>query len=155
VKLRDAAQQALSLLKRLSMLNPEPHAVSTVAALEDALAQPEPRNQCAETCERARLCAVCSIGLEEAGRPAAGWDDPSVQLVYRMLCDCEEPPPGMHWEGWMARRIVAELAAGQLTSEEIRTLAARHLDESVAEQSSPNGIKAFARAIEQAQGEAR
>jgi hypothetical protein len=31
-----------------------------------ALAQPEPRNQCGETCERAKLCAVCARGLEQA-----------------------------------------------------------------------------------------
>jgi hypothetical protein len=30
-----------------------------------ALAQQEPRNQCGETCERAKLCAVCARGLEQ------------------------------------------------------------------------------------------
>jgi hypothetical protein len=32
---------------------------------EAALAQQEPRNQCGETCERAKLCAVCARGLEQ------------------------------------------------------------------------------------------
>jgi hypothetical protein len=30
-----------------------------------ALAQQEPRNQCGETCERAKLCAVCARGLAQ------------------------------------------------------------------------------------------
>jgi hypothetical protein len=29
------------------------------AVLRERLAQPEPRNQCGEACERAKLCAVC------------------------------------------------------------------------------------------------
>jgi hypothetical protein len=39
-----------------------------IKQLETALAaleQPEPRNQCGETCERAKLCAVCAKGLEQ------------------------------------------------------------------------------------------
>lgn len=40
------------------------------------------------------------------------WEDPRVQLVYDLLCDGLAPPdPAEHWEGWMARRIVAALAA--------------------------------------------
>ena len=34
---------------------------------EQPLAEPEPRNQCGETCERAKLCAVCAGGLAEQG----------------------------------------------------------------------------------------
>lgn len=30
-----------------------------MSALRERLAQPEPRNQCGEACERAKLCAVC------------------------------------------------------------------------------------------------
>ncbi|MCA3176108.1 MAG: hypothetical protein ING36_11325 [Burkholderiales bacterium] len=30
-----------------------------VKALRERLAKPEPRNQCGEACERAKLCAVC------------------------------------------------------------------------------------------------
>ena len=37
----------------------------TIDALRAALAQPEKTNQCAETCERAKLCAVCARGLAE------------------------------------------------------------------------------------------
>ena len=33
--------------------------------LRAALAQPEKTNQCAETCERAKLCAVCASGVDE------------------------------------------------------------------------------------------
>ena len=30
-----------------------------IIALRERLAKPDPRNQCGETCERAKLCAVC------------------------------------------------------------------------------------------------
>jgi hypothetical protein len=36
-----------------------------------ALAQQEPRNQCGETCERAKLCAVCARGLAQEQEPVA------------------------------------------------------------------------------------
>lgn len=39
--------------------------------------------------------------------PISQWDDPVVQLIYKVLTDDDDvPPPGnQHWEGWMARRI--------------------------------------------------
>jgi hypothetical protein len=44
-----------------------PHkiAVDAITLLRQALAEPEPRNQCAETCERATLCAICAGGITE------------------------------------------------------------------------------------------
>jgi hypothetical protein len=60
--LRDAARQALEALDGLS----EPYYVLKAQdALRAALEQPEPRNQCGETCERAKLCAICARGLKE------------------------------------------------------------------------------------------
>lgn len=41
----------------------------------------------------------------------AKWEDPLVQTVYRLLCNDIEPPEGEHWEGFVARRIVAALRA--------------------------------------------
>jgi hypothetical protein len=64
--LREAAQQAL---EALDSEHPDIQLRAAVA-LRKALAQPEPRNQCGETCERAKLCAVCARGLEEQ-EPAA------------------------------------------------------------------------------------
>lgn len=40
-------------------------------ALRAVLIKPEPRNQCGETCERAKLCAVCARGLAEPQEPVA------------------------------------------------------------------------------------
>ena len=42
----------------------------------------------------------------------AEWDDPQVQIAYRILCD-DQGPPNLeeHWEGWVARRIIAALRA--------------------------------------------
>jgi hypothetical protein len=73
--LREAAQQALEALDWIGC-SPEGYDQMcddrdrAQAALRAALAQPEPRNQCGETCERAKLCAVCARGLEEQ-EPAA------------------------------------------------------------------------------------
>jgi hypothetical protein len=61
--LREAAQKALEALE-----NAEEDGnceYGATAALRTALAQQEPRNQCGETCERAKLCAVCARGLEQ------------------------------------------------------------------------------------------
>jgi hypothetical protein len=44
-------------------------------------------------------------------RSATRWEDPRVQIVYTLLCADEAPPDREeHWEGWIARRIVAALA---------------------------------------------
>ena len=54
-------------------------------------------------------------------QPLAAWEDPRVQAAYQVLCDDEPPPnPAEHWEGYSARRIVAEidrLSAAQPRSE--------------------------------------
>jgi hypothetical protein len=72
--LREAAQAALEALEnctsehghRCNRCDSEVgEGGQVVAALRAALAQPEPRNQCGETCERAKLCAVCARGLEQ------------------------------------------------------------------------------------------
>jgi hypothetical protein len=48
-------------------------AMDAISALRAALAQPEPRNQCGETCERAKLCAVCAKGLAQQEQEPAAW----------------------------------------------------------------------------------
>jgi hypothetical protein len=70
--LRTAAQQALEALERnvqhkypLETTKAIQLGQEAITALKDALAQQEPRNQCGETCERAKLCAVCARGLEQ------------------------------------------------------------------------------------------
>jgi len=68
--LRAAAQQALEALEHINkygfvLADYEGPMEQAINALRAALAQPEPRNQCGETCERAKLCAVCARGLEQ------------------------------------------------------------------------------------------
>lgn len=46
------------------------------------------------------------------------WEDPRVQIVYKVLCDPDlntPPNPEEHWEGWVSRQIVAALDVQQLT----------------------------------------
>lgn len=56
--LREAAQQALEAFEAFD----SPISIPAMTALKAALAEP-PTNQCGETCERAKLCAVCARGL--------------------------------------------------------------------------------------------
>ena len=70
---REVMQQALEALETYLTMDTveESHllevdiAPKAINALRAALAEPEPRNQCGETCERAKLCAICTRGLEE------------------------------------------------------------------------------------------
>jgi len=72
-KLRQAAEQSLEALELYLTMDTveESHllevdiAPKAINALRAALAEREPRNQCGETCERAKLCAICTRGLEE------------------------------------------------------------------------------------------
>jgi hypothetical protein len=73
--LREAAQQAL---EALDSEHPDIQLLAA-AALRDALEQPAARNQCGETCERAKLCAVCARGLDEQ-EPVAIKDDDGLTL---------------------------------------------------------------------------
>lgn len=41
------------------------------------------------------------------------FNDARVQAVYGLLCDDQSPPDGEHWEGWVARRIIAALQSAQ------------------------------------------
>ena len=61
--LRQVAQQALEALEQD---NPAGRG-ATITALRAALAQeqPSPINQCGETCERAKLCAICAREIEQ------------------------------------------------------------------------------------------
>lgn len=64
---------------------------------------------------RAELSVLASPSAE-AAKPVvlAEWEDPRVQVVYRILCDTETgPPPEEHWEGFLARRIIAALSQPQ------------------------------------------
>ena len=63
--LRTAAQQALEALEgyRREIGCQQPCDAERV--LEAALEQPDPTNQCGETCERAKLCAICAREIEQ------------------------------------------------------------------------------------------
>ncbi len=76
MSLRDAAQQALEALvaSGLSGHKTKQAREAAITALRTALAEPEPRNQCGETCERAKLCAVCARGIAD-GNKDQYWDE--------------------------------------------------------------------------------
>lgn len=82
-KLRQAAEQSLEALEIYLTMDTveESHllevdiAPKAITALRAALAEPEPRNQCGETCERAKLCAICAKGLEEPEHKPVAWYD--------------------------------------------------------------------------------
>ena len=39
------------------------NSLEAITAIREALAEPEKTNQCGETCERAKLCAICASGV--------------------------------------------------------------------------------------------
>jgi hypothetical protein len=60
-KQREALESILQMLG-----NPmSPLEAKIIVTAYEALAEPEKANQCGETCERAKLCAVCANGLAE------------------------------------------------------------------------------------------
>jgi hypothetical protein len=59
----------------------------------------------------------------------AHWNDPRVQAVYEILCSEEAPPnPEEHWEGWIARRIVAALSTLPQAAAAVPLSEERYLD---------------------------
>jgi hypothetical protein len=101
--LRTAAQQALEALEGLS----EPYAVLKAQdALRTALEQPEPRNQCGETCERAKLCAICARALEQpeqepvalAQEPLAWLESPYGSIRMNTSMRFQFPPQSLKWK---------------------------------------------------------
>ena len=60
---------------------------------------------------------------EELGQlpERAEWGAPEVQAIYELLCsDDAPPPPELHWEGWIAGRIVAEVLLLSVAAERER-----------------------------------
>jgi hypothetical protein len=120
--LRTAAQQALELLKELQGGCTDsddgtvealtvwcPEVIENLEAALEQPEQPEPRNQCGETCERAKLCATCARGLEEPEQePVAWWIPKAEQFCIkqpgeRPFAKAWEPlfthPPRRVWQG--------------------------------------------------------
>lgn len=84
--LRKAAQQALEALEEAcgNRCNAEYNPCYRRAAADNlraALAQPEKTNQCAETCERAKLCAVCASGVDDVNPEPMLWMMPDGKIV--------------------------------------------------------------------------
>ncbi len=74
--LQQAAKQALEALDEIHPGNMTPMAEQAwkkaITALRAALAEPERSNQCGETCERAKLCAICASGIAEPEQEPVG-----------------------------------------------------------------------------------
>ena len=63
---RELFEQALEALEYAVPFDGSAKTVTlALTALHERLAQPERVNQCAETCERAKLCATCARALDE------------------------------------------------------------------------------------------
>jgi hypothetical protein len=153
---RAAVQQALEAWEYINkygfvLADYEGPMEQAITALKAALEQPEPRNQCGETCERAKLCAVCAKGLEqpEQAVPVA-WIQPDHLHKARQapfLCRVEPTkrmsdfvaiythPPRREWQG--------------LTDEEIKNAVGASAEFWA---TSALWIKSVARAVEAAHG---
>ena len=64
-----------------------------INAIREALAEPEKTNQCGETCERAKLCAVCAGGVSKNEQEPVAWmcaDEDMTRKGYsRFSRNCE------------------------------------------------------------------
>ena len=83
---REVMQQALEALEAVYG-----DSCDAIHALRAALAEPEPRNQCGETCERAKLCAVCASALAEPQEPRSDYRDWDYQNTLDALAEPQEP----------------------------------------------------------------
>lgn len=63
----------------------------SVNAISERLAQPDPRNQCGETCERAKLCAVCLAEMGTQPDPLQRLTDVQ-QEIEAALAQPEQKP---------------------------------------------------------------
>lgn len=81
---KELIQQAFNALNKMTDLFPDAlgghsqeaedacnAALVLMADLAARLQKPEKTNQCAETCERAKLCAVCGVSLNQEQKPVA------------------------------------------------------------------------------------
>lgn len=76
---KEVMQMALDCI----VSNQVPAAANVKEALRAALAQTEKTNQCGETCERAKLCAVCARGLAQPEPEPVAWTEREpVATVY-------------------------------------------------------------------------
>jgi len=75
-KQREALEIALEAMEDHAKQYPhmqKGYTLDAIEALREALAEPEKANQCGETCERAKLCAVCAKGLAEPEQEPVAW----------------------------------------------------------------------------------
>lgn len=107
--LKQAAQQMLDALDDLHPYQKPTDLYPRIDALRKALAAQRPHNQCGETCERAKLCAVCARELAQQAEPQWCSCDPT---------RCE----GMGRCRWQAMKYVPPAQQAErkpLTDEEI------------------------------------
>ena len=153
-KQREALKIALEVLDSKHNFNSAEWRVLHYRAFQvirEALAEPEKANQCGETCERAKLCAVCANGLAEPkqkpvyqisltnGPAKAAWIDVDEVTYYSAKMDAT----------YMARCLYAAPPARKPLTDEQIDAAWRSVD-----YTQPyEGFRiAIARAIERAHG---
>ena len=94
-KQREALQMALDALEKYGTprLNNEDAYSAAIKTIREALAEPEKTNQCGETCERAKLCAVCAGGVSKNEQEPVAWmcaDEDMTRKGYsRFSRNCE------------------------------------------------------------------
>jgi hypothetical protein len=67
-------------------------------------------NQCAEVCERAKLCAICARGLEEMGQEPVAWKDRTYGNLHHQDFGNSIPlfthPPRREWVGLTEQDVI-------------------------------------------------
>lgn len=104
-KQREALEIALEAMEDHAKQYPhmqKGYTLDAIEALREALAEPEKANQCGETCERAKLCAVCANGLAE----------PEPEPVARVKTVGGYPDASEHTVEWLVK--FKDVMSGQL-----------------------------------------
>lgn len=102
---REVMQQALEALITPDGSGCDEWRRDVIDSLRAALAQQEPRNQCGETCERAKLCAVCARGLEH--EPLSVEDLARALVASRVIDPAAIDDPDGYDGGLMLERVRA------------------------------------------------
>jgi hypothetical protein len=136
---REEAQQVLDVIEKNSVGTPRREASDMLRA---RLAQSEKTNQCGETCERAKLCAICARGIAQPEPEPVAWFSklPDNKIAIKIVGKPTEgdwkplytDPPQREWQG--------------LTDEGIKRFWSQALADTEGETYLP--LTEFARAIE-------
>ena len=96
-KLLEQALEALELHAKQYPHMQKGYTVDAITAVRERLAKPDPRNQCGETCERAKLCAVCLAEMGAQPDPLQRLTDVQQEIEAALAPEQKPVDIGTEW----------------------------------------------------------